>query len=396
MLYQPASDRPWRVALYSHDSLGLGHIRRNLALAHALAEHMPAITGRDVTGLLFTGFDSVADQLPAGFDHVSLPGISKDTGRYAPRRLGLSMSRMVRIRSQLLAASLTAFEPDLVIVDRHALGFRGELAWALRSIKEERPHVAIVLGLREVLDSPDVASAEWARLGDPEEVSELLDAIWLYGDASVHDALATGEVPEEFRPLVTHTGYLGNGRPHHLEIEDPAPTVVTMVGGGADGAALCRAAVQATPPAGHEHLVVTGPQMSDDERSEIEAHARPGTRIVASVPDGYATIRAASAIVSMAGYNTVTEALTTSTPLLLVPRVAPRAEQLIRARGLERVGAADCLHPDDLTPEALTAWLGDAVQRRTDRTHLDLDGLTAVGQLASALLVGAPANQEAA
>lgn len=388
MLHRPTSDRPWRAVLYSHDSQGLGHIRRNLAVAQSLAANLPKLTGRGVTGLLFTGFDSIADQLPAGFDHVSLPGLTKESGSYAPRRVDISMSRLLRIRSQLLAASIAAFEPDLVIVDRHALGLRGELEWALHALREERPHASIVLGLREVLDEPSVAAREWERLGDPDDLAHLYDAIWLYGDPRVHDALGTGEVPARLKGLVTYTGYLAKGRPTRTRRRPRAPYVLTMVGGGSDGAALCDLAARAPVPDGYEHVVVTGPQMPPDQRRAIVANARPGTRVMDQVPDGLASISHSSALVSMAGYNTVTEAMTTRVPHLLVPRSAPRLEQVIRAEGLAAIGAADTICLEQLSPERLGEWLASAVGREVPRDGLDLGGLQAVGSLAAELLVG--------
>lgn len=388
MLYRPKSDRPWRVVLYSHDSQGLGHIRRNLALAHSLAEQLPQRTGRAVTGLVFTGFDSMAEQLPDGFDHVSLPGLTKESGRYQARRIDVSMSRLIRVRSQLLESTINAFEPDLIIVDRHALGVRQELEWALTSLRENRPHVSIILGLREILDAPGKAAKEWERLGDPDVISELYDGIWLYGDPAVHNALDTGEVPRELEPLVTHTGYIAHGR--HREALDPLerPYVLTMVGGGSDGAALCEAAAQAEIPSGYDHFVVTGPQMSQAERGRIAALAREHTTVLPSVPDGYATIAQASAVVSMAGYNTVTEAMTTSVPQLLVPRSVPRMEQVIRAQGLAEIGAADTLPIEEATPMRIAEWIADAVDREVDRSMLDLDGLHRVGRMAAEELVG--------
>lgn len=397
MIQHPNGDRPWRVVLYSHDSQGLGHVRRNLALAHSLATHLPRLTGRHVTGILFTGFDSIADQLPAGFDHVSLPGLTKASGSYAPRRVELSMSRLIRIRSQLLSACIGAFEPDLVIVDRHALGVRGELDWALHALREQRPDASIVLGLREVLDAPEAAAREWSRLGDPAEISELFDAIWLYGDPRVHDALSTGEVPAGLSPLVTHTGYLANGR--HSPHDGPSPDrpyVLTMVGGGSDGAELCRIAARARVPEGYDHVIVTGPQMDERDREAIRARARKGTHVLSSVPDGLAAIRDASALVSMAGYNTVAEAMTTRIPQLLVPRSQPRMEQVIRARGLAAIGAADTIAVHELTPKKLSAWFAGAVGREVVRDGLDLDGLTRVGTLAAELVGGHSAMEVAA
>ena len=116
---------PLSVLLYSHDSQGLGHVRRNLALAHHIAAGVGAggLRGLVVSGLapspLFT--------LPNGFDWLVLPGAEKRDGVYLPRRLPGTLSETVALRSLILGAALAGFAPDLVIVDRHPLGIRREL-----------------------------------------------------------------------------------------------------------------------------------------------------------------------------------------------------------------------------------------------------------------------------
>ncbi|MGO2096852.1 MAG: glycosyltransferase family protein, partial [Candidatus Microbacterium stercoravium] len=61
-----------RIVLFSHDSAGLGHIRRNLALAHALS----AGTDGSVTGLLVAGRpEATRFRPPRGWDWLILPGI---------------------------------------------------------------------------------------------------------------------------------------------------------------------------------------------------------------------------------------------------------------------------------------------------------------------------------
>ena len=47
----PDDSSPIKVVLYSHDSQGLGHVRRNLAIAHHLATALPVLTGRPVSEL---------------------------------------------------------------------------------------------------------------------------------------------------------------------------------------------------------------------------------------------------------------------------------------------------------------------------------------------------------
>ena len=89
-----------RVALYSHDSLGLGHVRRNLALAHALNNQLPGLTGRPVTGILITGTAlAPAFQVPEGWDWVLLPGVEKGPDGYLPRNLAVPMQELVSLRA---------------------------------------------------------------------------------------------------------------------------------------------------------------------------------------------------------------------------------------------------------------------------------------------------------
>ena len=73
---------PVRVLLYSHDSQGLGHVRRNLTIAHHIAAAIPAATGRPVSGLLVSGLAPASVfPLPQGFDWLTIPGISKGKKR---------------------------------------------------------------------------------------------------------------------------------------------------------------------------------------------------------------------------------------------------------------------------------------------------------------------------
>lgn len=382
---------PFRVLLYSHDSVGLGHIRRNLALAHTLTAEIPALTGRSVTGMLLTGVGHGAGlDVPPGFDVALLPGICKGGTGYQPRHMRVPMGDLLSLREQIVQAVVHGLGPDLIIVDRHPYGVDGELRRTLAATRRARPSTTIVLGLREVLDEPRAVAREWQQVGDLGELQEIFDEIWVYGDPRVHDVRETGEVPAELHHLIRYTGYLASGR-RWVPEADPTelPYVLSMAGGGSDGLEVLTRAARATVPAGHRHLVVTGPQMPPEDLLRVRAAAAPGTTVLASVPDGLATIRRASAVVSMAGYNTVCEALTTGTPLLLVPREVPRREQLIRACGLQAVGAVDLERLAGLTSERLSSWLAAAVHRSTDRDHLDLAGLAGVAHRVAALQVGA-------
>ncbi|GAA1187736.1 glycosyltransferase family protein [Nesterenkonia xinjiangensis] len=386
------------IAMYSHDSVGLGHARRNRAIAHALAADLPRLTGETVGGLLIAGHpDAARDSLPAGWDWLVLPGFTHTTAGYAARRMSLPAEQMSALRGATVAAAVDAVSPDLFIADRHPFGVGGELTEALDLLRG-RPDCRTVLGLRDVLDAPEAAGREWDAVGGAERVAEAYDQMWIYGDAAVYDPRRTGEIPAALAAKGRTTGYLAHGRPDDDGAPAARPYVLTMVGGGSDGAHIALASALSEPPAGHRHLIVTGPQMPTEDVARIrEAVDRrqesspgrggePRVQVLRSAGNVPALVRDATAVVSMAGYNSVAEVMATTTPALLVPRHTRRAEQPRRTAALAAIGALDSLPAVELSPQALTRWLAGAVNRRTPRDQVDLDGLTRVGGFAAELI----------
>lgn len=388
-----SSTSPRRVAFYSHDTQGLGHIRRNTTLAAALVAAHP-----DTDVLLITGNpEAAALPLPPRTDIATLPTIRKDEdGHYATRAMGSSLELVLDVRASIIDAALAAFAPDLLVVDKVPLGVRGELEPALRTLRALGT-TRTVLGLREVLDTPAVAMAEWAAAGTTEAVDEYFDEVWVYGDPAVYDLVAEYRLPASVAAKVVHTGYLGNGRGVGTttrtgaasETELPAgPYVLCLVGGGQDGHDLADAFVDAPLPDGHAGLVVTGPFMTVAAREELERKAaRTGTTVLGFVPDVDRLVAGAAAVVSMAGYNSVCELLAAHVPTLLAPRLTPRAEQLVRAARLSDLDLVDVVEPHELTPATVAAWTAAAVAAGPPTgAPVDLDGLARVPELATALL----------
>ncbi|UVI35580.1 glycosyltransferase family protein [Brevibacterium spongiae] len=388
-----------RIALFSHDSLGLGHIRRNRALAFALDRDLPSLTGREVSGLLIASSPEAARfDLPDGWDWVILPGVTPAAGGYAPRALASSMAGLSALRTAAISAILDQQRPELFIVDRHPFGIGGELATAIDQVRNHGCRT--VLGLREVLDTPSVIDAEWEKVGGPARVADSFDAVWIYGDADVYDPRATGEVPAALAAKAVTTGYLSHHRP-----DDGGSTpaargtgrfVLTCLGGGSDGGSLASIAVEAEPPDGHRHLIVTGPQMDTEEFDRVRARAGTATTVIRHSDDIPGLVASARAVVCMGGYNTLAELMSTDTPALVVPRKGHRAEQPRRAFALAAAGAVDAHTIDNLSADVLSDWFADVVGQRADRSHIDLTGLTTVPRLAGELIADARSVRAAA
>ena len=166
-----------RFFFYSHDGVGLGHVRRQIAIAAALQEVGP---GAQV--LLATSVDEVASLgLPPNVDTLKLPGIRKiANGEYSSRRLTIPKEELHRLRSGLLRVAIEGFRPDVVLVDKHPFGARGEMTVALDAAKSNGAR--LVLGLRDVLDDrpapPRSGRASKSRNGSAST------SIWFWSMAS--------------------------------------------------------------------------------------------------------------------------------------------------------------------------------------------------------------------
>lgn len=378
-----------RIALYSHDTMGLGHFRRNLLLAQAFTA--PPL-GASV--LLLSGMREAGRfALPARADLITLPGWRKTAdGRYAPRDLPSGSAELAVLRGAVIRAALDQFEPDILIVDNAPRGAEGELAPVLQALRR-RGNVRCVLGLRDILDEPAAVRRQWWRNRCYDAASDWFDAIWVYGDPRVCRADDEYGFGAELSPRVRHLGYLDPRGRLALSVDRPpvpARYVLCAAGGGQDGAGLTAAFAAAAMPSGLRGLILLGTMAPAEMRARVKALAagNPAMTVLDESAEAMALMAGAERVVSMAGYNTTVEALALGKPTLLVPRVRPRREQAIRAERLAALGLVDVLSPEAASPKAIASWLARPVAPLPNT--LDFDGLRRAVAEAEAL-IGAPA-----
>jgi predicted glycosyltransferase len=378
-----------RIAFYSHDTMGLGHVRRNLLLAEAFTRRDPA-----TTALLISGVHVGASfQMPPNVDCITLPALTKDRdGAYGARRLSLPLTRLTHLRTRTTRAALLAFDPDLVVVDNAPRGAMGEVEPALAALKS-RGRTRLVLGLRDVLDEPEAVAREWSRSGYHQAIARYYDQIWVYGDPQVYDLSRECRFPAGTARKIRYVGYLDRRRPRtsehshdQLEMSLPDRFALCMSGGGQDGTALTLAFGRARG-AGIPRVILGGPFLPDATRTALHELAAqdPSLHIIDFSSDATRLIERATSLVTMGGYNTVCEALAYRKPTLIVPREWPRREQFIRAERLCALGLADMLPSALVTPDALRQWL-DAPMRCPTRNEVRFTALARVPALATELL----------
>jgi predicted glycosyltransferase len=375
--------------LYCHDTFGLGHLRRTLALVAELRRRWP-----ELSALIATG-SPLAHRfcLPDGVDYLKLPTVAKQgDGLYAARTLALRFDEISALRRDLLVAAARHLRPDVVLVDNVPGGLAGEVVPALRALRRAGT-TRLVLGLRDIVDDPVRVRRAWTHDGSYTLLDEVYDRILVYGDENVFDAVGEYGISAAAAAKTRHVGYL-----RRIVAVDSRwrrgslPLVLVTVGGGEDGEPLLRAALAArarTRAARAHWLVVTGPFLARGRRAAlaVEAARLPETELVEFVDDLPGAIAAADVVVSMAGYNSVCEILSASRPAVLVPRVQPRTEQLVRARALARRGLVSTIPPDRLTPDVLAREVETLLRRPPSSGQpIDLGGLERAGDELSRLL----------
>ena len=350
--------RAAHVLLYSHDTYGLGHLRRNTTIAHGLLQRAPQLHITLLTG------SPVADQwpLPEGVSLVHLPPVVKvGPDEYQPIE-PRSLSAVRAERAGIIASTLLRLRPDVFLVDHAPLGMKGELALALQMAREKLPSTRVVLGLRDILDASEVVRTAWEAQGLYATIENSYDQVLVYGSRELFDVAHEYGFPESLVRRTRFTGYIAKDRGLEPAVRGREAwsrarragdrRILLMAGGGGDAAPMLLAALDAWESLRHllfgEAVVVMGPLMSPTDRAAVErrAHQVSNVQVIGSSTTVLSLVAAADLVVSMGGYNSVVEAITARKPLVICPRAAPRREQLMRAEimaglGLARVARLD-------------------------------------------------------
>jgi predicted glycosyltransferase len=354
-----------RSILFCNEMLGLGHLRRSLAIAGELARIEDGSTALVATGSpAFGGLP-----VPAGVDILKLPtaAVDGDSGWSATDLrptvgLALEAAEVTALRSELAGAALATMRPDVVLVDHKPLGRSEELRGPLARCRADGG-CTVALGIWEVDDRPEMLTDQWTyELVD--EIARLYDVVLVYGEPDPRDI----RIERLTRAGLTihRTGLVGSPLAERPAADLGSGYLLVSVGGGADGLPVLEAvvdSVRASPPACRV-VVVTGPLMADREVQTLRERASGlDVRIERSRADMEAVLAGARAVVAMAGYCTVAEILGSGAPALLVPRAFPRTEQLNRARRLEAAGRVEVLGSDQLAPDELADAIGRLLER---------------------------------
>jgi predicted glycosyltransferase len=355
-----------RILIYSHDTFGLGNIRRMLEIARHLVQSSP-----EISVLVITGSPMLhAFRIPDRVDYLKLPCLARNVqGRYGARTLAITLEATVRLRANLIRSAIADFEPDLILVDKKPFGVEDELAGALEALPSSKHRPKLLLLLRDILDSPESTRRIWRKNGYFEAVCAYYKHVLVVGAAEVFDLRREYDFPPFAAAKVEYCGYIARQAGlrsreqvrHEMGLAPREPLVLVTPGGGEDGYSLVSTMLRGlgsrAPQLRPRCHIVCGPEMSPAQRAAVQQAASALGRVAVQdfCDDMMSLMSAADVVVAMGGYNTVCELLTLRKRAVLVPRVQPGVEQLIRAQRMAALGLVRMIAPALLSPVALMA-----------------------------------------
>lgn len=326
---------------------------------------------------------------------MKLPTIVK-TGDQSWRSnsLSLPLEDVLRLRAALIEQTVTHFRPDTILVDHMPVGALGELKPMIDRVQADEHGPRLFLGIRDVLDRPETIQKVWQEAGAYDYL-QAYDAVLVYGSSDLLDAATEYGLTPYASKVISCNFVATEATAYEDHPVSDIPLILVMGGGGADLFPIAKTFLEALPLlAGETSInaaILPGPNM-DIEQIEILtalSEGQPAT-VYGGFEDATAWLSRASAVVMMAGYNSMCEVLSARKRALVIPRPGPSAEQRIRTKLFADRGLIHALDPDELTASNLARSLSTllADDNVPDPAHLPL--LDGAERAADALLASPP------
>jgi predicted glycosyltransferase len=368
-----------RVLFYVQHLLGVGHLKR----AEILAEAMAA-AGLDVTvaygGLPFpeVPFSGVRVALlpPATIANEDFTALLDAGGAPVDET-------WIASRRAALLDLYRGLEPDVVLIELFPFGrrqFRFELLPLLETIRAAQRRPRVACSIRDIL----VARKPQRGEETIETLRRYFDAVLVHGDPALIPFDATFSAAGRISDLIRYTGYV-SAASGAAEPRDARDEVVVSAGGGAVGAPLLFAAMEARPMtalAGHRWRFLTGPNLSSADFSNLATRADDRTIVERFRPNFAARLRVAALSISQAGYNTTMDILASGVRAVVVPYEAKgETEQRLRAEILAGKGLLTLVPAAELSHARLARAISAAMQMPQPSVTVDLSGATTAAHL---------------
>ncbi len=359
--------------IYVQHLLGIGHLRRCMQLATALADRNFGVD-------LVSGGMPCAVETAAGVHLHQLPAVYCPDAKFAVLLDvdGNEIDESFRkSRSHRLLELFDSLSPQVLITETYPFGrrmMRFELMPLLKKASATRSCQLVVSSIRDILQPKN-------KPGRNCEIRDLIDKYYdhvlVHGDPSIATLELSFKRAREITSKLYYSGYIGRNFPTPASGGKGRDEVLVSAGGSATGLEILKSAIAARPLTSLAHVrwrILVSPAIENPEFAELRKLAGRSIVVERNRSDFSALMGNARLSISQAGYNTVTDILGAETPAVVIPFTDEgEVEQQLRARRLQQLGRLVKLDRNRLNAQNLAAAVDEALELDS-HLAVDLDG----------------------
>lgn len=365
-----------RIFLYVQHLLGIGHLKRALLLARALADQ-----GLEVD--LVSGGMPVPQLQGTSARVLQLPPLRSLDNRFTTlvgsdgQAVGDGWKRRRRDR---LLKHFYGRRPDAIVLETFPFGRRQmhfELFPLLAAAHAVRPRPCVISSVRDILQE----KRNPARIEETVTLVERwFDRVLVHGDPRLVRFEESFARADEIAEKLSYTGFIADVAEAYTTQSDAGRgEVVVSTGGGAAGKDLLDIALRARPLTRFSNVrwrLLAGSNLGGDDFAAVRRRAPIGVIVERARADFPALLANCLVSVSQGGYNTVMDILRAGARAVIVPfRGEGETEQALRAARLQQRRVLQVVQERDISPEQLARAIDAAFDAApASAAGLDLNG----------------------
>jgi predicted glycosyltransferase len=371
-----------KIMFYCQYLSGIGHLVRSTEIVRSLVKHFQVyfING----GPAIAGFE-----MPSEVELIKLPALWLEDGKFTVGDSSPSVESVKEIRKNLLISEFDRIKPDCLITEffpfgRHKLFF--ELIPFVEHIKATSPNTKIICSLRDVI----------GKESDPQEADTIcnlmnryFDLLLFHSDPNFQQFAESFTRHRDIKSEIIHTGFVTQSQEVNLndthqlwgDVNPETAKILVSVGGGRIGYELLETVVTASPILAKSTpyiiKIFTGPFMPEYQVQQLKQIAGDcrNIHIETYTCRLLEYMHTADISVSLSGYNTTMNILSTGVRAIVVPigHEQQDKEQLVRTQKLVNLGIVDCILPPSLTAFHLAEKIVTGLKRNRRLYGCDFD-----------------------
>jgi predicted glycosyltransferase len=369
----------YKVLIYSHDTFGMGHISRSIKLSKEIIAKKKAsiiiVTGSAIPNLI---------DIPKGIEMIKLPtlrSIRKKGLSYESFNANIDPLLILKMRELILLDIIKSYKPDLMLVDFSPKGVKNELESSLKYIKKNLK-TKMFITFRDIIDDPRVVTEKWKRRGYEKLFKQYYDKILIFGQKEINDYVKQYQLNDDTKNKIVYLGYMVKRVKIGNKKKDK---ILITVGGGRDGKEilikLLKSIKKIKKFRSFKIDVVSGPLSNKKDFIILKKQYAKykNIKILFCVPNLSEKFSKYKLVISMGGYNTFTDVLSSEISNLIIPREDFEKEQLIRAKIFKKIGLVNYLRRGNINKKNLEREIINAFNMHKEYKHniskIDINGL---------------------